>query len=233
MSDADRALANLKARLAARAAAVPHAVTDEDSLPIITDGTEDTPVEVHGRRRRKRQSVQQFAEDIKTEVRELRRAIDEAIRAELNKRGELAERLVKVETAVEFIKELDDDTAAAELLRLRADLTSLRVTLVGEKGDNGKIGALTEKADRGPRFMKRAIALALGSLLGSIIPAAIYVKGIVEASAAERAAVRAELRAAEVDRAGLHASELLLFRLVGAHGRRGADSNTPTGDPSQ
>lgn len=223
MSGDDRALAGAKARLAARAQAVPEFAAEEDSLPIITEGDDDpTPVENKpGQRRRKRQSVQAFAEDIKLEVRGLRAAIDEAIRAELNNRATLAERLVKVETRLDFLAEMDGAAPAEELLKLRADLTSLRVTLIGESGKNGMVSQVRDEATRGPRFMKRAIAAAVGGILGTLIPAALFVRGLVADSAAERATFRAEIDAAKVERSVLQSQVLLLFRLSGSRSRGG------------
>lgn len=233
MSDDQRALVGAKDRLARRAAAAaPQAIEDEDSLPIITSDDDDdddpTPVENKpGHRRRKRQSVQAFAEDIKLEVRGLRTAIDEAIRAELNNRAELAERLVKVETRLDFLAEIDGAAPAEELLKLRADLTSLRVTLIGEKGDNGKLSQVRDEATKGPRFMKRAIAVAVAGILGSVIPAAAFVRDMAADSASERARVRTELEAAKAERTVLQSQVLLLFRLAGTRRAGGLESLAP------
>jgi hypothetical protein len=235
MSGEDRALAGHKERVAARAAqAAPRTVEDEDSLPIIADGPDgdDTPLDSPDGRRRKRQSVQAFAEDIKLEVRDLRTAIDVSIRAELNGRGELAERLVKVEASLDFLKELDDSNSAAEeLLKLRADLTSLRVTLIGEKRRQRQDQQVRDEATKGPRFMKRAIAIASpASSAPSSRPPRSFATSPPTA-AAERARVRAELEAAKAERTVLQSQVLLLFRLEGGRAGRGGAFDHPPETP--
>lgn len=224
MSDGDRTLIGQKQRAAARVAGIPDPVAAEDSMPVIVDAGDDpTPVEIPGggRRRRKRLTVQAFAEETKTELRDLRRSIADLTAAEFNVRAELVERIVKLETALEFVDGLGKSTD--ELRDLRDDVTSLRVTLIGEGGHNGRIGRLREEvkdardlAESGPRFVRRAAIFALSSLLGSAIPAALYVRGVVADAAAERASTHAEFEAAKADRTVLHAQQLLLFRLLNA-----------------
>lgn len=218
MSDADRALGSKRQRTADRVAGIPDILGEEDSLPIIVDAGDDpTPVEMPaGRKRRQRVTIQQFAEDCKLEIRELRKSHAELVLAEFNVRAEITERIVKLEAQLEFLDGLGKSTD--ELRQLRIDLTELRTTLIGADGTNGKISTLTKAAERGPRFIRRSIALALGGILGSVIPAALYVRNIVEASATERATVRSQLEAAQVDRGVIHAEVLLLFRLVNFNG---------------
>lgn len=230
MSSDARALTGAKERLARRVAQLaPEHVEDEDSMPVLVDSHDDqTPIEHRTPgRRRKRQTPQEFAEDIKHEVRELRRAVDESIKAELNNRFELAQRLTEVETRLEFMAEIGGAAPAQELLSLRSDLTSLRVMLVGEKGDNGKISEIRNEATKGPRFMKRAVGVAIMGILGAVVPAAGYMRSMVADNATDRATTRAELEAAKAERTVLQSQVLLLFRLVGGRaGHGGAFDNT-------
>lgn len=228
MSDADRALPSIKQRTAARVAGAPDFVTEEDSLPVLVDEYDDpTPVETGaGMPRRRRVTIQTFAEDTKLELRDLRARLNGAGLAAFNMRAELVERLIKLETRFETVLRLGGQVE--DLADLARELGEFKVAMHGIDGKNGKLGLLKAEvgkargeAARGPKMIRNAVAWAIGAFLGAVIPTAIYVKGIVEQSAAERAALHVEIGAGKAERAVLQSQVLLLFKLVNARNTSG------------
>lgn len=235
MSGDDRALGGQRARVAERIAGAPEFIEPEDSMPVIVENhDDDTPVHAPQRRRRKRVTVQQFAEDIKTEVRDIRRAVEELTIAKLNMRAELIERLIAAETRLDGMDHLGESTD--ELRQLRVDLTELRVTLIGIDGTNGKVGGLVisvasahEKAEKGPKFVRGAIMWAGGGILGALVPAILLLRDAADksaevraAAASERATFQAEIEADKADRAVIHAEVDALLGLLRAPKNQGA-----------
>lgn len=229
MSDGDRALGSKRQRAADRIAGIPAPFDpDEDSMPILVDDNDDpTPVEnPRGVKRRKRMTPQQFAEEIKTEVRELRAAVADLVEAKFNIRAELIERVIKVEARFSGLDDLAQ--SAEDLHALRGELISLRVQLVGVDGTNGRLGKLNdavnkahERAESGPRFVRRAIAVAGGAIVGSLVPAILFINSAVDKAssaradaAAETARIKTELEAGKADRAFLHQQLDSMLRLV-------------------
>jgi len=228
MSDADRALATARVRAAARAAAVPDFVVEEDSLPVLVDQYDDpTPVETpSGHPRRRRVTIQTFAEDTKLELRDLRARLNNAGLAAFNMRAELVERLIKLEERFTSVLELGDQVD--DLADLARELGEFKVAMCGADGKNGKLGALgvqvgkaRTEAAAAPKLIRRVVAWAAGSLLGAIVPCALLINSMVDKASAERAAAAAEratflarLDASRAEISVLQSGQLLLFRIV-------------------
>lgn len=245
MSDDDRALAHLRRKPTPPTS--PHGVPieeqpeEEDSLPIIIaeDGG-DTPVETpRGQRRRKRVSTQEFAENTWNEIRALRRRLDNLASTDANGILAVTQRLAVLEERMERALGLGE--SLDDLRAIGMQLAELRVSLFGLDGTNGKMGNLRKdvdaantRADAAPKFVKRALVWAAGGILGSLVPAVLFLKNANEAAsdakaaaAAERASVHAELEAGKADRAFLHQQLDSMLRLL-----RVRASSTSTGDPS-
>jgi len=228
MSDGDRALATVRQRAAQRAAAVPDFVTEEDSMPVLVDQYDDpTPVETpSGMPRRRRVTIQTFAEDTKLELRDLRGRLNGMGTAAFNMRGELVERLIKLETRFEAVVALGGQVE--DIHDIARELGEFKVLLCGADGKNGKLGNLgiqvgkaRAEAASAPKMIRRVALWAAGSLLGAVIPCAIYVNSVVEKSSAERATAAAEratflarLDAQRAEVSVLQSGQLLLFRIV-------------------
>lgn len=199
-------------------------------MPVLVDDYDDpTPVETpSGQPRRRRVTVQTFAEDTKLELRDLRNRLNNAGLAAFNMRAELVERLIKLETRFEHVIALGGQVE--DLQALAVELAAFKAALWGHDGKNGKLGDLRKgvadaqiAAERAPKHVRWMLGLALGSVLGSIIPAGFFVKTAVEESAAERAVLHAEISAAKAERGVIQSQVLLLFKLV--------NINRTAGDP--
>lgn len=213
MSDADRALAGRRHR----APGVPEPIAgEEDSLPIIVDSADEPTPPMGSRapgRRRRRVTIQQWAEETKLEIREMRQRLDEREKLRADERLELTERIISLESRLDGLDRLGESTD--ELRQLRIDLTALGTQLFGVDGKNGKIGTLEHKASTSKRW---ALAAA-GTILGSASGAVLYVYTLVREAADVRATFRTKIEAIDRDRAELHNQINVLFRLVGGRNR--------------
>lgn len=212
MSDDDRALTGRRSRTPA---AVPEVAGDEDSLPIIVGSTDDTPPmgsRSTGRRRR-RQSVQEFAEETKLEIRELRAQLAKLPETLANDRLELTERIISLESRLDSMDHLGESTD--ELRQLRIDLTEIETRLFGVDGKNGKLGTLEHKATSGKRW-----AIAAGLSVMASLGGAVTVVWKLSSDAADRAAtIRTQLENSQRDRSQMHDQLNLLFRITGQRTR--------------
>lgn len=139
-----------------------------------------------------------------------------------------------------------DNTEASKLCddlgELNEKFVRFQTDLTGASGTNGKLGNLRKdvddakaRADKAPSFVKRAIVLAAGSIIGALGSAILYVRSANEsasaaraAAAAETATIRARLEASDADRAQLHEQLNAFFRSA----RVRAPSLNPPGDLS-
>lgn len=130
---------------------------EEDSMAVIV-GEDDTPIESPsaGGRRRSRKTVQQFADDTKSEIRTLRQEIKE-LQAEIseinldhtNRAITTTTRIAVAETQIKTFFDMGESVDALQALAaVQRDLIALRTELLGASGTNGKIGTLRADMDR-------------------------------------------------------------------------------------
>ena len=148
--DVERAAAGAHYRATTQSDGTPRDANDDDSMPVIVDA-HARPLEpnVHvisedGHRRSKK-TIQAFAEETKTDVRELRAEVGRLtnlIREDAVKTAErVGEAIQKASLAQQRADDLADLEASIETLKkIQTDVASLRVTVIGEDGNNGKLG---------------------------------------------------------------------------------------------
>lgn len=168
--DAERAAVGAVHR---QAEAVPHEIGADDSLPIIVDNHDDhTPVQVPIPRvpgRRHKRTVQEFAEETKLEIRSLRAEViglREDIHAKdlaaANRTSEVATATSVLAQRVAGIAQLGE--SIEELRQLKTEVAQLRVTVIGEDGDNGKVGTLRADHERTSEEVTKAITDAVAAV---------------------------------------------------------------------
>lgn len=157
--DAERAAAGAHYRASTQSDGTPkRPASDEDSLPVIVDEHQrpiaaHVQVETSDGHRRSRKTVQAFAEETKLDVRELRQEVGRLtnlIREDAVKTAErIGEALNKSALAQSRADGLTDIEASINVLKaIQADIASLRATVIGEDGNNGKVGNLRAEMGR-------------------------------------------------------------------------------------
>jgi hypothetical protein len=129
---------------------------EEDSLAIIVN-EDDTPVEIPGPsgRRRARKTVQQFADDIKLDIRALRAEIVALRNSHHNATIDLVTKHATIEANMGSVLRLGAEVD--DLDNLRVDLAALRVELVGVNGTNGKVGTLRSDVERSVTELRKDV----------------------------------------------------------------------------
>lgn len=136
-------------------------------------GVEDVPHEL-------RQPLQSMA----------RRIVERAHTNESNAMLDFASRLGSVEARLEAVD--DGGGMSTRIAENTASVAALRTVLMGERGDNGKIGTLTARVAKFESIAMRAIAVVIAVSVGAIGTAWTVNRRIGEAAGEAKAAVDAE-----------------------------------------